>query len=57
MKALHFVRFKDVTDFLRLGWMVSIPNAPMHHHYYGIELKWLCNCPIATPSKVLQDRV
>lgn len=45
-RALRFARFEKVEDFLRQGWMVSIPNAAMHHHYYGVELKWICNCPV-----------
>lgn len=46
IRALKFSRFAAVEDHLRCGWMVSIPNAPMHHHYYGIELKWICDCRI-----------
>ena len=45
-RALKFVRHDWVEDHFRQGWMVSFPNAPMHHHYYGIELKWICNCPL-----------
>lgn len=44
--ALKFVNYRAVQDHLRAGWMVSIPNAPMHHHHYGIELAWLCACPV-----------
>ena len=38
-RALKFVSFARVEDHLRLGWMIAIPNRPMHHHYYGIEMK------------------
>jgi hypothetical protein len=44
--AMRYSRFEAVEDFLRQGWMVSIPNAAMHHHHYGIELAWLCSCPV-----------
>jgi len=44
--ALKFVPFRKIEDHFRQGWMASIPNAPMHHHYYGIELKWICSCPV-----------
>lgn len=44
--ALKFVNYETVEDHLRTGWMVSIPNAAMHHHHYGIELAWLCPCPV-----------
>lgn len=45
-RALKFVPFSKIFDHLMAGWMVSIPNAPMHHHHYGIELKWICDCKI-----------
>ena len=45
-RALKFVRFERIEDHFRQGWVVSIPNAPMHHHHYGIELAWLCECPV-----------
>ena len=46
IKAFKFVRFALVEQHLQLGWMVAIPNAPMHHHHYGIEMKWICTCKI-----------
>ncbi len=45
-RALKFVRYSQIEDFLRLGWVVMIPNAPMHHHAYGIEMRWVCDCKI-----------
>ena len=45
-RAFRYVRFADVDDYLAMGWMVSIPNAPAHHEVYGIVLKWICDCPI-----------
>lgn len=45
-RYLKFVRFALVPDHLRLGWMVAIPNAAMHHHYYGIELIFICDCKL-----------
>lgn len=44
--AVRFARFADVEKFLSQGWMVMIPMAAMHHHYYGIELAWICECPV-----------
>jgi len=44
IRYLKLVRFELVEEHLKLGWMVAIPNGPMHHHYYGIELKWICEC-------------
>lgn len=55
-RALKFVVYRNIDDHLRQGWMVAIPNAPMHHHYYGIELKWICPCPVpggfSVPNRV-----
>jgi len=45
-RAVKHVRYDSVLDHLATGWMVLIPNAPHHHHYYGIELAWLCDCPV-----------
>jgi hypothetical protein len=45
-RALKFVRYDRVQSHLEAGWIVSIPNAAMHHHHYGIELAWLCACPV-----------
>lgn len=56
-RALRFARFEKVEDFLRVGWMVSIPNAPMHHHYYGCELKWICDCPVPGGFGEYRERV
>lgn len=44
--ALKFVRFDRIEDHYRQGWLMSFPNAPMHHHVYGVELAWICECPI-----------
>lgn len=44
--ALKFVSFERVEDHFRTGWVPLIPNAPHHHQYYGIELAWLCDCPV-----------
>lgn len=44
--ALKFVRFDRIEDHYRIGWVMSFPNAPMHHHRYGVELAWICDCPI-----------
>lgn len=46
MRALKFVRFSQIEDHFRLGWLMSFPNSPTHHHYYGAELAWICGCPI-----------
>jgi hypothetical protein len=45
-RALKFVRHDRVEDHFRQGWMISFPNAPMHHHVYSIEMKWICPCPV-----------
>ena len=43
-RAFRYVRFADVEDYLAMGWMVSIPNAPIHHEAYAVVLKWICDC-------------
>ena len=45
-RALKFVSHERIEDHLRLGWVISFPNAAMHHHLYSAELMWLCDCEI-----------
>ena len=54
-RALKFVRYDRVQSHLDAGWIVSIPNAVMHHHYYGIELAWLCGCPVPGGFQVEEE--
>ena len=44
--ALKVVRYDRIEDHLRQGWMTMIPNAPHRHLVYGIEMKWICECPV-----------
>jgi hypothetical protein len=50
-RALKFVCLADIQKHLRRGWIALIPNAPHHHLSYGIELAWLCDCPIPCEIK------
>jgi len=52
--ALKFVRFARIEDHLLQGWMAMIPNGAAHHHHYGIEMKWICRCPV--PGGFAVDR-
>jgi hypothetical protein len=45
-RAYKFVRFTDIEDHFRLGWMISIPAAPSHHEHYGVVMRWICPCAI-----------
>lgn len=45
-RALKFVSYERVPSHLEAGWVVLIPNAAHHHQHYGIELAWLCGCPV-----------
>lgn len=56
-RALKFVKFRDIEDHFRLGWLVSFANEPMHHHHYGIELQWICNCRVPGGFKASSNRV
>jgi hypothetical protein len=46
IRAFKFVTFTRIEDHFRLGWLISFPNAAMHHHRYGVEMCWICNCKI-----------
>jgi hypothetical protein len=45
-RALKFVAFSSIEDHFRQGWMTMIPNATHRHLVYGIEMKWICDCPV-----------
>ena len=46
IRHLKFVPYALVEDYLRMGWLVLFPNAPMHHHAYGIEMAFICDCKV-----------
>lgn len=48
-RFFKFVTYDRALDWLRVGWIVAIPNAPMHHHHYGVTLEWLCDCKMVRP--------
>jgi hypothetical protein len=48
-RIFKFVTYDRALDWLRVGWIVAIPNAPMHHHHYGVTLEWLCDCKRVRP--------
>jgi hypothetical protein len=47
--SFHYVAYAQVPDWLACGWRVVIPNAAMHHHFYGVLMEWLCDCKMARP--------
>jgi hypothetical protein len=44
-----YVLYERIFDYLACGWMVALPNAPMHHHTYGAVLEWRCECKMPRP--------
>jgi hypothetical protein len=56
-RAVKFVRFKKIEDHFRRGWTMMFPNAPMHHHRYGVEMAWLCECPVPGLKSYVFHRV
>jgi hypothetical protein len=46
IRAFKFVMFTKIEDHFRLGWLISFPNEAMHHHRYGVEMCWICECKI-----------
>lgn len=49
-RIFHHVTWDRLTDWLCCGWMMSKPNALMHHHEYGVLVEWLCDCKMARPQ-------
>ncbi len=48
-RIFHHVNYDRALDWLRCGWMVLMPNGPMHHHHYGLVLEWICDCKMVKP--------
>lgn len=53
-RVFQWVRIGELNDWLSCGWIVSKPNAPMHHHEYSFLCEWLCNCKIKRPGVILR---
>jgi hypothetical protein len=50
IRTFKWVRIAKLDDWLSCGWIVSVPNAPMHHHLYSLLCEWLCDCKIVMPD-------
>lgn len=51
VRILKYIGYAHVRDALACGWIVVMPNGPMHHHWYGITMEWLCDCTMPLPNK------
>ena len=49
-RAFCYVAYGDIPDYLDMGWLALIPATFEHINFYGIEMAWLCDCPV--PSKI-----
>jgi hypothetical protein len=49
-RAFYYVLYKDVEKFLKCGWIAYPPNSTDHHHAYGIEVMWICDCEPVVPD-------
>jgi len=48
-RTFHHATYDRIRDYLACGWMIVMPNAPMHHHHYGVIVEWRCDCKLARP--------
>jgi len=48
-RIFHYTTYDRLRDWLSCGWLVVPPNAPMHHHHYGVVVEWLCDCKMVRP--------
>lgn len=51
IKAFNYVLYRQIEDFLKVGWIAIPPNSTDHHHHYGIEVMWICECEIRLPAR------
>ncbi len=49
-RIFHHAPLSRIADWLSCGWLVVLPNGPMHHHHYGLMLEWLCDCKPPRPK-------
>ncbi len=47
---VKYVRFADIEDHHKLGWLLF--NEPLHypHGAYSVGMKWLCDCKCVWPK-------
>lgn len=45
-RALKFVPHRKIEDHFRQGWVILIPKWATHHDTYGVEMAFICDCPI-----------
>lgn len=49
-RTLHYVTYDRLPAWLDCGWLIWMPNGPMHHHFYGVVVEWLCDCRMPRPQ-------
>jgi hypothetical protein len=52
-RTVHWVRLRDIEQWLACGWVLVPANAPVHHHDYAFLMEWLCDCQPIIPEKEL----
>jgi hypothetical protein len=45
----QWVKHHQVEDYLRLGWMVAIPDRYVSHDVWAVLMLWLCECEMRRP--------
>jgi hypothetical protein len=46
----QWVKHHQVEDYLRLGWMVAIPDRYVSHDHWAVLMLWLCACEMRRPT-------
>lgn len=50
MTTVHrWVLHRRVEDYLRLGWLVNIPDRFCSHDHYSVLMSWVCACEPKEP--------
>jgi hypothetical protein len=44
--AVKFVKYADIDDHLAMGYVPLCAHFRCHHDAFGIEMAWLCLCPL-----------
>jgi hypothetical protein len=46
IRAFRYVNYRDIPDYLALGWTVEEPPIFDRVSWYGVTMTWTCDCPI-----------
>lgn len=50
-RYVKFVRYEEIEDHHRLGWMLFDDPLPFPHGKWSVGMRWVCECECVNPVK------